>query len=69
MKKSGKRFESVVARVQKTNAIELASIYAPLQDAIVHRKKLMLMSRGTWGGLLSMGDDLGFVLEALFYSW
>lgn len=46
MKKSGKRFELVVARVQKTNAIELASIYAPLQDAIVHRKKLVLMNRG-----------------------
>jgi hypothetical protein len=46
MKKSGKRFELVVAQVQKTNAIELASIYAPLQEAIVHRKKLVLMNRG-----------------------
>lgn len=45
MKKSGKRFQSVVARVQKTNAMELASIYAPLQDEIVHRKKLVLMNR------------------------
>lgn len=46
MKKSGKRFASVVARVQKTNATELASIYAPLQDEIVRKKKLALMSRG-----------------------
>lgn len=46
MKKSGKRFELVVARVQKINAIDSASIYAPLQDAIVHRKKLVLMNRG-----------------------
>jgi hypothetical protein len=45
MKKSGKRFASVVARVQKTNAIELASIYAPLQEEIVHRKRLVLMNR------------------------
>lgn len=49
MKKSGERFGSVVAQVRKTNAIELASIYAPLQEEIVRRKKSELMIRTTQG--------------------
>jgi hypothetical protein len=46
MKKSGKRFISVVMEVKKANAVELASTYAPLQDEIVHMKKMVLMNRG-----------------------
>jgi len=50
MKKSGSLFDSVVVQIEQTEAIQLASDYAPLQEAIVRQTMAALMqekNRGT----------------------
>lgn len=43
MKKSGSLFDSVIAQIERTEAIQLASDYAPLQEAIVRQTMVALM--------------------------
>jgi hypothetical protein len=43
MKKSGNLFDSVVAQIKQTEAIQLASDYAPLREAIVRQTMAALM--------------------------
>jgi len=43
--KSGNLFDSVVAQVRQTGAVQLALDYAPLQAEIVRSKKMNLMQK------------------------
>jgi len=43
MKKSGTLFDSVIAHIKQTEAMQLAADYAPLQEAIVRQTMMALM--------------------------
>jgi hypothetical protein len=43
MKKSGTLFDSVIAHIKQTEAMQLASDYSPLQEAIVRQTMMALM--------------------------
>jgi hypothetical protein len=43
MKKSGTLFDSVIAHIKQTKAMQLAADYTPLQEAIVRQTMMALM--------------------------
>jgi len=43
MKKSGALFDSVIAHIKQTEAMQLAADYSPLQEAIVRQTMMALM--------------------------
>lgn len=49
MKKSGSLFDSVVAQIEQTEAMQLASDYAPVQEAIVRQTMAALMKENNQG--------------------